>query len=220
MPPRRKRIIKRRPVTTDTPYSLATVTTCSNTNSKSVKPNNQLIRRYHTLNKELAQCELNKDVRRIEEIRRELETMGGLDAYQQASVKGASFIRGGDTSRWLVKQLLALNKRPLDGKLRLLDVGALTAHNYRKESTWIEVDAVDLNPREKAIQQVVNFVGDIRSRGRMLQRVPDFLRSNGNTTDETTTTASKKTRLSNNVKFTKQEIHPGGKRNNFCIVID
>jgi 25S rRNA (adenine2142-N1)-methyltransferase len=113
MPPRRKHTFKRRPVTTDTPYSSATTTTVNNFNSncKAVKPNNQLIRRYHTLNKELAQCELNKDTRRIGAIRQELEAMGGLDAYQQASVKGASFIRGGDTSRWLVKQLLALNKR-------------------------------------------------------------------------------------------------------------
>jgi 25S rRNA (adenine2142-N1)-methyltransferase len=76
------------------------------------KPNNQLIRKYHTLNKALSLCEKRKDEKRAAEIRAELEALGGLDAYQQASVKGASVVRGGDTSRWLVKTIGALKLRP------------------------------------------------------------------------------------------------------------
>jgi hypothetical protein len=38
--------------------------------------------------------------------------------------------------------------------------------------------------------------------------------------DDTAATTSSNTCTPSNGKFAKQEIHPGGKRNNFCIVID
>ncbi|RKP24286.1 hypothetical protein SYNPS1DRAFT_17433, partial [Syncephalis pseudoplumigaleata] len=109
---------------------------------------------------------------------------------------------------------------------------------------------------------VVNFVGDIRARGRMLQRVPDFLRpggaqylflvlplpciNNSRYMDHDRLVEmlasiglnrlvahhhssrlayylfqrDAATVATRSARFTKKEIHPGGKRNNFCIVID
>ncbi|KAI9592905.1 putative methyltransferase-domain-containing protein [Syncephalis fuscata] len=295
MPPHRKRLTKRRPITLSASHTALNRSGSNGANNEAsiyTKPNNQLIRRYHTLNKELAQCEATNNTIRACEIRDELKTLGGLDAYQSASVKGASFIRGGDTSRWLIKQLTSLDVRSKisTDKLRLLDVGALAANNYYRESAWIEVDAVDLNPREKGIRQgdfitmsppeqlndrydiiclslVVNFVGDIKARGTMLRRVIEFLRPNGagylflvlplpciNNSryldhdllidimktigmdqlvahhfssrlayylfQRDTTSACSLASANTSKKFTKKEIRPGGKRNNFCIVLD
>ncbi|RKP08494.1 putative methyltransferase-domain-containing protein [Thamnocephalis sphaerospora] len=200
MPPMRKRRVKQ-PVTAVPQIRVASTAAAK---AGITKPNNQLIRRYHTLNKELSRCDAQQDQARIAEIRAQLEELGGLEAYQAASAKGASTIRGGDTSRWLIKTIMTLKLRPTSGteKLRLLDVGALAGDNYRKERAWIADDAVDLNPREASIQRgdfllmpapatsaarydivclslVVNFVGDIKQRGAMLRRVTEFLRPDG-----------------------------------------
>ncbi|KAF9986846.1 hypothetical protein BGZ75_001350 [Mortierella antarctica] len=185
----------------------------------------QLIRRYHTLNKELSQClvrignsedvPLQKsvqhhrrqspqnraaDLARIAEIRQEMDDLGGLDMYQKASTLGQSKQRGGDSSKWLIPILESchpsLNKKT-DPPLRLLDIGALSPHNYRKY-TWIHTTPIDLNPQDPLITKmdflempvpvhkdqlfdvvclslVVNFVGDPSQRGEILRQSTRFL---------------------------------------------
>jgi 25S rRNA (adenine2142-N1)-methyltransferase len=110
-----------------------------------------LIRRFHTIRKQLAGC--NDDASR-KALERELKELGGLDAYQRASLMGQSTERGGDSSKWLLPRLkahasnlagvtsgdsskdvarpdISLAPKPL----QLLDVGALR-NNYRLHS-WI-----------------------------------------------------------------------------------
>lgn len=159
--------------------------------TKSSATTRALIRRYHTLTKRLEQT---TDPEERAKIQKEQEDLGGLEAYQRASVLGASKGRGGDTSRWLVKQLLEQGckhqVKALGRRLRLLDVGALSADNYARESSWIEVVAMDLNSRDPRILQgdflqwpapsrpeeafdvvclslVVNFAGDPIQRGKL-----------------------------------------------------
>ncbi|KAF9183997.1 hypothetical protein BGZ50_003930 [Haplosporangium sp. Z 11] len=184
----------------------------------------QLIRRYHTLNKELSKClaridnkksvhadshrskpqfpeDTAADLARIAEIRQEMDDLGGLDMYQKASTLGQSKQRGGDSSKWLVPILERcypqLNKKT-DPPLRLLDIGALSPHNYIKYSSWIRTTSIDLNPQDPLIIKmdflempepaeqeqlfdivclslVVNFVGDPVQRGEILRHSARFL---------------------------------------------
>ncbi len=85
-------------------------------------------------------------------------------------------------------------------KLRVLDVGALTNH-YQLHSSWLDVTAIDLNPRHPSVQKmdffylpfatleqrfqavvlslVLNFVGDKRKRGLMLKHAYNVLLPGG-----------------------------------------
>ncbi|KAG0313594.1 hypothetical protein BGZ99_008721 [Dissophora globulifera] len=185
----------------------------------------QLIRRYHTLNKELSKClaridakkkqsdsgldtqksvtseQTAADLARIVEIRQEMDDLGGLDMYQKASTLGQSKQRGGDSSKWLIP-ILEDYHRQLGKKagtpLRLLDIGALSPHNYQKQSSWIHTTPIDLNPQDPLITKmdflempvpkdqehlfnvvclslVVNFVGDPTQRGEILRYSARFL---------------------------------------------
>lgn len=193
----------------------------------------QLIRRYHTLNKELSQClaridastnsshsghgsgggyqrsqgprytaqQKANDLARIAAIRQEMDDLGGLDMYQKASTLGQSKQRGGDSSKWLIPVIESCHPQ-LDKKagkpLRLLDIGALSPHNYQKYSSWIKATPIDLNPQDPLITKmdflempipttkddlfdivclslVVNFVGDPAQRGEILRHSTRFL---------------------------------------------
>ncbi|KAF9585845.1 hypothetical protein BGW38_000481 [Lunasporangiospora selenospora] len=213
--------------TTSTTSSLLAVKgSQSASRQKSSLATAQLIRRYHTLNKELSKCltKLNnnagngtkselsiarrstpdqtaKELSRIAEIRKEMDDLGGLDMYQKASTLGQSKQRGGDSSKWLIPVLEScrpnMNKKT-DPPLRLLDVGALSPHNYKRYSSWITTTPIDLNPQDPLITKmdflempippkqdqlfdivclslVVNFVGDPAQRGEILRRSAKFL---------------------------------------------
>ncbi|KAG0041750.1 hypothetical protein BGZ83_001362 [Gryganskiella cystojenkinii] len=215
--------------TTSKTSSLLTVkSTKAVARKKSSLATAQLIRRYHTLNKELSQClariEKEKDVggsegrfhhhhrssgkdntttdlTRIAEIRKEMDDLGGLDMYQKASTLGQSKQRGGDSSKWLIPVIekchAQLNKKT-DPPLTLLDIGALSPHNYQKYSSWIKTTPIDLNPQDPLITKmdflempvpkkpaelfdivclslVVNFVGDPAQRGEILRQSTRFL---------------------------------------------
>ncbi|KAJ2162267.1 25S rRNA (adenine2142-N1)-methyltransferase [Coemansia sp. RSA 552] len=118
-----------------------------------------LIKEYSKLGARRSQLADLKDIAeteaQIQQIAEEMARMGGLDWYQKASLLGQSKRRGGDTSRWLVPKLrdLGLHQRK-DGKLRLLDVGALSCLNYAQERAWIDVVPIDLNSQEPGIRQL------------------------------------------------------------------
>ncbi|KAG0003767.1 hypothetical protein BGZ65_001371 [Modicella reniformis] len=185
----------------------------------------QLIRRYHVLNKELSKClaridnarsrqlstrnspktltpeQRAADLARIAEIRQEMDDLGGLDMYQKASTLGQSKQRGGDSSKWLISIFKSYHpqlNRKTSLRLRLLDIGALSPHNYQKHSSWIHATTIDLNPQDPLITKmdflempmpsspeelfdivclslVVNFVGDPTQRGEILRRSTRFL---------------------------------------------
>ncbi|ORX52954.1 hypothetical protein BCR36DRAFT_324013 [Piromyces finnis] len=134
-----------------------------------------LISKFHVLNKEkerLKQQPQNSEViERLNEIEKTIEHMGGLDAYQKASLLGQDKRRGGDSSKWFIKQLLSLKKptefenddnyiagKPSNSKTySLLDIGAVSGSNYSKEGKWIKAKAIDLNPQDSLVEKADFF---------------------------------------------------------------
>ena len=141
------------------------------------------------------------------EIDDQISSLGGLDAYQGMSKHGQSAERGGGTETVLIDWLKGIVKddplgdgeklrcvRPQDCLLlaltvwvRLLEIGALKADNYRGCFSWIETTPIDLNAQDPGIRQqdflqmredenccewdvlslslVLNFVPDPKERG-------------------------------------------------------
>ncbi|OMJ27984.1 25S rRNA [Smittium culicis] len=161
---------------------------------KEYSKTSSIIREFHNLNKRLAiirknrqfhesshqnsskpaaldQSALSDEVIEENEILKKLDLLGGLNEYQKASILGQSKLRGGDTSRWLVKVLLKLRKKrstcatikPINksspdisaakrnDKFKLLDVGCLDPFNYKKEFSWINPVCIDLNSQHHKI---------------------------------------------------------------------
>ncbi|KAG0658236.1 hypothetical protein C6P46_005895 [Rhodotorula mucilaginosa] len=63
-----------------------------------------LIRRFHAIEKQLASPALTDPDER-KKLEREREQLGGLETYQAASQHGGDKTRGGESSKWLVKQI-------------------------------------------------------------------------------------------------------------------
>ncbi|BGP39597.1 25S rRNA (adenine2142-N1)-methyltransferase [Rhodotorula kratochvilovae] len=132
-----------------------------------------LIRAFHAVEKQLASPALT-DPEERKKLEQERERLGGLETYQNASVHGGDKSRGGESSKWLVKQIKELKigvepksaeaekEKPkvepkilADGtkvwpkverkKLRLLDVGAIAGTAYAGYP-WIAATSIDLNP--------------------------------------------------------------------------
>lgn len=116
-----------------------------------------LIDRYHVLQKQLSQIQVQvgdekKNQERIKQIHEELEKLGGIEAYQTASLNGEVAGGGFDSSSWVLKELgfffanlsqeqvlskskpsKMTNSVPSSIKqLKLLDVGAIV-HRYPQD---------------------------------------------------------------------------------------
>ena len=163
-----------------------------------------LIRTHHTLHKRLTAAVAHHDVTTADAIRAEIESLGGLERYQDASLAGQSKERGGDTSAVLVQWLSPHSERL--SELKILEVGALSVDNACSRSKFFGggVERIDLNSRHPGIREqnfmerplpegkadlfdvvslslVVNYVADPKSRGEMLERVASFLWSTSST---------------------------------------
>ena len=159
-----------------------------------------LIRSHHQLNKKLETAKSKGNDAEVEELQKQIEALGGLKSYQQASIQGQSNDRGGDSSvvlmKWLEPTADALSK--VEPKLRLLEVGALSTSNLCSKSGHFDVQRIDLNSQgdgilqqdfmerplpESAAEQfdiislslVLNYVPDAPGRGDMLKRTCQFL---------------------------------------------
>jgi 25S rRNA (adenine2142-N1)-methyltransferase len=179
----------------------------------SIKQSQALISRFHTIQKKLAIVEadctlkpLAREKRRLD-LQAELESLGGLPAYQQASLFGATAEESGafNSGIWVHNELHAMGLLPADGqrRLRLLDVGALQDH-WSRHAHMVEAIAIDLNPQHPSVLRadffeypplppdgaapvfdalvlslVLNFVGDPRRRGAMLERCASLLSPGG-----------------------------------------
>lgn len=168
--------------------------------SMSSQATRKLIRTHHTLNKKLETAKSKGDDAVAVELQNQIETLGGLKAYQQASIQGQSIDRGGDSSvvlmKWLQPTADALSKT--EPKLRLLEVGALSTSNVCSRSGHFDVQRIDLNSQGDGILQqdfmerplpksgaekfdiislslVLNYVPDATGRGEMLKRTCQFL---------------------------------------------
>ncbi|GAA5885803.1 hypothetical protein JCM6882_007567 [Rhodosporidiobolus microsporus] len=149
-------------------------TTADPTIPKNRQEQTQLIRAFHAIEKQLASPALT-DPEERKKLEEERERLGGLEGYQAASLHGGEKSRGGETSKWLVKQIKAQKiglddekkpEKPVeptileDGtkvwpkkerrKLRLLDVGAIAGTAYA-DFNWIDTTSIDLNPQAEHV---------------------------------------------------------------------
>ncbi len=170
-------------------------TTISSTAGRAV------IRSYHTLHKRLSTAIACNDDATAISVRQEIDSLGGLKKYQDASFAGQGKDRGGDTSGMLVTWLSSLKDTQADTGLRILEVGALEVNNACARCNLFRggIERIDLKSRHPDIKEqdfmdrplpagiddafdvvslslVVNFVGDLKGRGNMLRRVSNYLR--------------------------------------------
>jgi len=178
-----------------------------------------VIRKFHVLLKLRRKLEGQPGAEReLSTIEEQINGLGGLDTYQTMSQQGQSAERGGGTETVLIDWLEDIVKEnPLrEGQklrlvypgaalpsgcidqawLRLLEVGALKADNYRGCRSWIENTPIDLNSKDPGVKQqdflemsedgnarnwdvlslslVLNFVPDPKERGAeiFLPRIP------------------------------------------------
>jgi 25S rRNA (adenine2142-N1)-methyltransferase len=159
-----------------------------------------LIRSHHQLNKKLEIAKSKGNDAEVEDLQKQIEELGGLKSYQQASIQGQSNDRGGDSSvvlmKWLEPTADVLSKA--EPRLRLLEVGALSTSNACSKSGHFDVQRIDLNSQGDGILQqdfmerplpksaaeqfdiislslVLNYVPDAPGRGEMLKRTCQFL---------------------------------------------
>lgn len=156
-----------------------------------------LIAAFHALEKKLAQT---SDEAERAKLIAEREKLGGLKAYQDASLVGVDKHKGGESGKWIVQTLHDVRGGKKED-IRLLDVGSLGGTAYAKYP-WIKAKSIDINPRGPDVEQVdffhlppptseedrydvvslsmvINFVGDIQQRGRMLIHAHRYLKKGG-----------------------------------------
>ncbi|KAJ3341163.1 member of Set1p complex, histone methyl transferase [Gonapodya sp. JEL0774] len=122
---------------------------------------NKLIRRFHTLSKELSHLKAHTadgfdKQKAIEQVEAQMNALGGIERYQKASLLGQKASKGGEsTAKWFSDTLAgkvedgglgyreSFEKESL--RFRLLDVGCLRPSRYYLRS-WIHIRAIDLNP--------------------------------------------------------------------------
>ncbi len=172
------------------------------TTTLSAKATRTLIRSHHNLRKAHAAALANSDTAKVASIEAEIESNGGLDSYQLASVIGQSSPRGGDSSKVLCKWLQTeFSEAPAKNeRLRMLDIGALSVQNACSKVPCLDIDRIDLHSQAPEIREidfmdlpipvseagkyhlvslslVLNFVPEAYARGEMLRRVPRLLRN-------------------------------------------
>ncbi|MCJ1337056.1 hypothetical protein MMC09_002335 [Bachmanniomyces sp. S44760] len=120
-----------------------------------------MIRSHHVLQKQLTRARAVGDTSLVSSLEAELDSKGGLELYQRASLAGQSHDRGGDTSKVLMEWLTAtLETRSNDAfsvvppkKLKMLEVGALSTTNACSQSGIFDVERIDLHSQHEEILQ-------------------------------------------------------------------
>ncbi|KAL9935584.1 hypothetical protein V8E36_005932 [Tilletia maclaganii] len=110
------------------------------------------ISKFHALQKRLASPATSSATER-KKLEQELSQLGGLEAYQNASLTGAGL--HGESGRWVGKSLLshAFPSSTPPKNFRLLDVGAIKGTAYDEFADWMSVVSIDLNPRAPNVFQ-------------------------------------------------------------------
>ena len=168
----------------------------------SAKATRTLIRSHHNLRKAHAAALAISDIVKVASIEAEIESNGGLDSYQLASVIGQSSPRGGDSSKVLCKWLQTefSEAQTKNERLRMLEIGALSVQNACSKIPCLDIDRIDLHSQAPQIREidfmdlpipvseagkyhlvslslVLNFVPEASARGEMLRRIPRFLQN-------------------------------------------
>ena len=126
--------------------------------SLSSQKTRSLVRTHHTLQKQLRVATIKNDQQAVQEISTRIEAAGGLNKYQEASVRGQCADRGGDSSKVLVewlKDFIGVRNPEIivEKPLRMLEVGALSINNAYARSGLFEVERVDLHSRHPLIKE-------------------------------------------------------------------
>jgi 25S rRNA (adenine2142-N1)-methyltransferase len=173
--------------------------------SLSSKATRTLIRSHHTLEKQRVKALADGDEAKAATIAQQIESRGGIEAYQHASLIGQSSDRGGDSSKilmdWLAPILPTLKDLASGGqRVRMLEVGALSVMNACSRSHLFEMERIDLRSQAEGIMEqdfmerplprdaqerfdiislslVLNYVPDAIGRGHVLLRTLEFLRA-------------------------------------------
>ncbi|KAJ7445779.1 putative methyltransferase-domain-containing protein [Mycena galericulata] len=185
------------------------ITTKASTSTSSSKPKSSrtVIRKFHILLKQRQQLEAlekhdAKTSQILDDIKLQIDQLGGLEFYQRMSAIGQGNDRGGGSEKIAISWLSEIYKctkgdghpRPM---LNLLEVGALKPDNYESCRSWIKATPLDLHSRHPSILEqdfllmdeaehrekwdilslslVLNFVPNAKDRGRMLRLAWDFL---------------------------------------------
>ncbi|KAL2134228.1 hypothetical protein VTI74DRAFT_733 [Chaetomium olivicolor] len=169
------------------------------------KATKALINKHHLLQKRKMQAVAKGDKAEETAIDAEIEALGGLESYQEASLQGQRQDRGGDSSRVLIEWLkpcLSSQGAESGQRLRMLEVGALSTQNACSKSGLFDIERIDLNSQGEGILQqdfmerplpkdeserfdiislslVLNYVPEPKGRGEMLRRTTQFLRAAG-----------------------------------------
>eukprot|EP00727_Mastigamoeba_balamuthi_P011169 m51a1_g6675 hypothetical protein (265) ;mRNA; r:210064-210906 len=163
------------------------------------KKRRQVIREYHVINKQIAAAEADATLDaaakalKIAELKHKAEEAGGLELYQQASMRATAVTHKFRSSKWVLKTLHELGVR---APLTLLDVGS--HHNDYEHSQGIRATCIDINPPDSTVTKadlldlvppprydvvvaslVINFEGDPAKRGQMLLRARDLAQEDG-----------------------------------------
>ena len=163
-----------------------------------------LINKHHLLHKKKRQANAKGDKTEESAVDAEIEALGGIESYQEASLQGQRHDRGGDSSRvlmqWLEPCLSA--QAGSERRLRMLEVGALSTQNACSKSSHFDIERIDLNSQGEGILRqdfmerplpegesdrfdiislslVLNYVPEPKGRGDMLRRTTQFLRAPG-----------------------------------------
>ena len=161
-----------------------------------------LISRVHALLKYISQVKADRSLseddrnRRVVELEKEIEEVGGLEAYHAASYKGETNTHTDsfNSSKWVMNILNKERGRVAGRKISLLDVGALVNH-YVQFKSYIDSRAINLTPVHESVEEgdillhecetgydvivlslVVNFEGDPHRRGEMLKICSQLLK--------------------------------------------
>ncbi|KAK4459630.1 putative methyltransferase-domain-containing protein [Cladorrhinum samala] len=178
------------------------------------KATKALINKHHLLEKRKKQALAKGEAQQAAAIDAEIEALGGLGSYQEASLQGQRHDRGGDSSRVLMEWLqtsLTSHKEVSGRPLKMLEVGALSTQNACSQSSHFDIVRIDLHSQGEGILQqdfmerplpkndselfdiislslVLNFVPDPKGRGEMLRRASKFLRAPGRYLDSSSLT--------------------------------
>jgi 25S rRNA (adenine2142-N1)-methyltransferase len=116
----------------------------------------QITSKYHEIQSDLANIKSHPSSsgskKRLQVLKEELQLIGGIEAYQQASVISTRYF---STSKWIISTLKKLiadklvefnNKKP-----RVLEVGAINC--YLKQTHSLQVRAIDLHSQHSSIEE-------------------------------------------------------------------
>ncbi|KAF2211876.1 hypothetical protein CERZMDRAFT_112192 [Cercospora zeae-maydis SCOH1-5] len=178
----------------------------ANKRTMSSKATQKTIVTFHQLQKDLAAATAQNKIALVSKLESQIQALGGIKAYQAASIQGQSADRGGDSSLVLMKWLQSVKDdlSDLNPKFKMLEVGALSTKNACSKSGCFEITRIDLNSQASGILQqdfmkrplpsstsleadeekfdvislslVLNFVPSAAERGEMLRRTTKFLR--------------------------------------------